>query len=317
MYAMALASLIANIGIVVTGGAVRLTGSGLGCPTWPRCDAHSYVYAPERGYHSYIEFGNRTLISVVGTLAVLAFLTVILQNPRGAAYREQRRWALLVLIGIPAQAVLGGVTTLSGLNPWVVASHFLLSAAVIAAAYQLWVRCRLSDPLDHHDVAPTTTTRPEGVRPAPALRALAWAIVGVTAAVLVAGTITTGSGPHAGDEHAKRTGLSPEMVAQFHADLVMLLIGLSVAAWFALRASGASAAARAAAILVIVELSQALIGFVQYFTNLPIILVGAHMLGACLVWLAALWLLTATRPVDADAGAEDVALPVSRTPEWV
>jgi heme a synthase len=297
---LALASLIANIGIVVTGGAVRLTGSGLGCPTWPRCDANSYVAAPAHGYHAKIEFGNRLLISVVGTLAVLCVLAVLLQAARQANYLEQRRWAVLVLVGIPAQAVLGGITTLSGLNPWVVASHFLLSTAVIAAAYQLWVRSR-------------PPAEPTGEQTGAALRALAWAIVAATAAVLVAGTITTGSGPHAGDEHAKRTGLNPEMVAQFHADLVMLLIGLSVAAWFALRLTGARRTARAAAILVIVECSQALIGFVQYFTGLPIVLVGVHMLGACLVWVAALWLLTATKATV----VKPVELAVARTPEMV
>jgi heme a synthase len=297
---LALASLIANIGIVVTGGAVRLTGSGLGCPTWPRCDATSYVAAPAHGYHAKVEFGNRLLISVVGTLAVLCVLAVLMQTERQAAYIEQRRWAVLVLIGIPAQAGLGGITTLSGLNPWVVASHFLLSTAVIAAAYQLWVRCR-------------RRVVPGGEDTGRALRTLAWAIVAATAAVLVAGTITTGSGPHAGDEHAKRTGLNPEMVAQFHADLVMLLIGLSVAAWLALHLTGARMTARAAAILVIVECSQALIGFVQYFTGLPIILVAVHMLGACLVWVAALWLLTATKP----ASVKTVDVPAARTPERV
>jgi cytochrome c oxidase assembly protein subunit 15 len=299
---LALASLIANIAIVVTGGAVRLTGSGLGCPTWPRCDAHSYTYAPERGYHSYVEFGNRTLISVVGALAVLAVLAVLAQTERTAAYRAQRRWAVLVLVGIPLQAVLGGITTLSDLNPWVVATHFLVSSLVIAAAFQLWIHAR---PI--HDA---------GERGGIALRALAWAIVATTGAVLIAGTVTTGSGPHAGDEHAKRTGLNPANVAQLHADLVMLLIGLSVAAWFALRVSGAHVTARAAAILVIVECSQALIGFVQYFTGLPIILVGAHMLGACLVWVAALWLLTATKSARPPL-MDEAAVPAARTPERV
>ena len=111
--------------------------------------------------------------------------------------------------------------------------------------------------------------------------------------MLAAGTVVTGSGPHAGDAHAKRTGLDPQMIAQLHTDLVMLLIGLSVAAWFALKATGATAGARAAGILVIVECAQALIGFVQYFTHLPVMLVGVHMLGACLVLIAALRLLTA------------------------
>jgi cytochrome c oxidase assembly protein subunit 15 len=151
---------------------------------------------------------------------------------------------------------------------------------------------------------------------------LAWVIVGTTAAVLAVGTIVTGSGPHAGDEKAHRTGLDPAMVAQLHADLVMLLIGLSVAAWFALRASGAPArTVRAAGVLILVEAAQAAIGFVQYFTHLPVILVGAHMLGACLVLVAALTLLARVRsavPGTGDAGATIVVpAPSTRSTERV
>jgi cytochrome c oxidase assembly protein subunit 15 len=298
---LALASVIANVGIVVTGGAVRLTGSGLGCPTWPHCDGNSYVTTPAQGYHGVIEFTNRTLTFIVTVLAALCLIAAWAQARDAIGRRARIGWALGVLASIPAQAVLGGLTVLSKLNPWLVACHFLLSIAIIAAAYQLWIRCR-----------PERFEAPE--RPAIALRALAWAIVGVTAVVIAAGTVTTGSGPHAGDEHAKRTGLNPENVAQLHADLVMLLIGLSVAAWFALRVTGASRGARAAALLVVVECAQAAIGFVQYFTNLPIVLVGAHMLGACTVWLAALWLLTASKPSTQPVKVE---VPAARAPEQV
>ena len=299
----ALASLIANIAIVVTGGAVRLTGSGLGCPTWPRCDGTSYVTTPAQGYHGVIEFTNRSLTFIVTVLAALCLIAAWAQSAAEQPGRRSRIWwAVGVLASIPAQAVLGGITVLTKLNPWVVASHFLVSIVIIAVAYQLWVRAR--------DDAPPA---PGPGRP---FQALTWAITGVTAAVVVAGTITTGSGPHAGDEHARRTGLRPDMIAQFHTDLVMLLVGLSVAAWFALRVTRARAA-RAAAILVIVECAQALIGFVQYFTNLPIILVGAHMLGACLVWVAALRLLTATSPAPAGWARPSVGVPAARTAERV
>jgi cytochrome c oxidase assembly protein subunit 15 len=273
---------------VVTGGAVRLTGSGLGCPTWPHCDGSSYVTAPAQGYHGVVEFTNRTLTFLVGALAALCLIAAWAQMRDTVGRRARIGWAAGVLASIPAQAVLGGITVLTKLNPWVVACHFLVSIAIIAVAYQLWIRCR-------------TVPAGSAERPAVALRALAWGIVAVAAVVIAAGTVTTGSGPHAGDEHAKRTGLNPENVAQLHADLVMLLIGLSVAAWFALRVTGARTAARAAAILVIVECSQAVIGFVQYFTGLPIVLVGLHMLGACTVWVAALWLLTATKALKPDA----------------
>ena len=319
---LTLASLAANVAIVVTGGAVRLTGSGLGCPTWPHCTGDSYVTTPARGYHGVVEFTNRTFTSIVGILAVLC-LVAVATVARGRVAPELRRtrliWAWAVVAGIPAQAVLGGLTVLTDLNPWLVACHFLLSSALIAAAYQLWVRCRA----DHVERAPL----------APALRGLAWVIVAVTAAVLAVGTVVTGSGPHAGDEHAKRTGLDPGAVAQLHTDLVMLLIGLSVAGWFALRATGSPGyAVRAARALVLIECAQALIGFVQYFTHLPVVLVGVHMLGACLVWLGALGLLTAVTvgppaPSPSRAPAGDLAAapetsprrvrPAHRTPEKV
>jgi cytochrome c oxidase assembly protein subunit 15 len=303
---LALGSLIANIGIVVTGGAVRLSGSGLGCPTFPRCTDGSYIPTAAMGYHGQIEFTNRTLTSVVSVLAVACVLAARLQRDRGDAGRPGRLgWSVAVLVSIPAQALLGGLTVLTDLNPWLVACHFLLSSAIIAAAYQLWIRTR-----------PTRIDAPAH----PAVQGLAWVIVGTTAAVLAAGTIVTGSGPHAGDEKAHRTGLDPAMVAQFHADLVMLLIGLSVAAWFALRATNAPGrTVRAAGVLVLVEAAQALIGFVQYFTHLPVVLVGAHMLGACLVLVAALTLLARVRPaVPGDASALMVEpISATRSPEHV
>jgi heme a synthase len=276
---LALASLIANIVIIGTGGAVRLTDSGLGCPTWPRCKGSSYVPTEKLGIHGSVEFTNRTLTFVVGVLAVACVWSA------WATYRRssQLRWATLVLVGIPAQAVLGGLTVLTHLNPWLVACHFMLSIAVVAAAYQLWALMRESTP-----------------RPAahPMIQKLAWLILGVTAVVLAVGTIVTGSGPHAGDVHARRTGLDPGMVAQLHADLVMLLIGLSVAAWFALRATGAPrSTVNTAAWLVVVQASQAVVGFVQYFTHLPVGLVDLHLVGAALVWVFALLLVTAVRPV--------------------
>jgi cytochrome c oxidase assembly protein subunit 15 len=276
----ALACVAVNVLLVVTGGAVRLTGSGLGCPTWPKCTDGSYVTTSAMGYHGVIEFGNRSLTGVVGVLAAVAVLLALLQLPRR---RRQVGWAVAVLASIPAQAVLGGITVRTHLNPWVVALHFLCSIAVIAAAYFLWIATR----------EPAGPARPVV---GAALRALTWLLFGVSAAVLVAGTVVTGSGPHAGDEKAKRTGLDPGMVAQLHADLVMLLIGLSVALWFALRAVGAAPGLRRAALVLIgVELAQGVIGFVQYFTHLPVLLVGLHMAGACAVWLATLATLRATR----------------------
>jgi heme a synthase len=274
---LALLQLVANVGIVITGGAVRLTGSGLGCPTWPKCTSSSYVTTAARGYHGEIEFGNRLLTWVIGGLAV-ACLAVAFAQRRRIGGGTRLRWAAIVFAGVPAQAVLGGFTVLTKLNPWLVAAHFLLSIAIITASYQLW-----------------TATREVTAVPGPplsgALRTLLALVVAVTVAVLTVGTVVTGSGPHAGDVHAKRTGLDPATVAQLHADLVMLLIGLTVALWLALRTTDL---ARAAGTLLAVELGQGVVGFTQYFTHLPILLVGLHMAGACAVWLAVLNLLTAS-----------------------
>ncbi|WP_192902074.1 COX15/CtaA family protein [Micromonospora globbae] len=300
---LALASIIANVGIVVTGGAVRLTASGLGCPTWPRCTDDSYVPTDEMGVHGVIEFGNRTLTFAVGIIAFATLLAVLAHRPRR---RGVLPLAVAVFFGIPAQAVVGGLTVLTNLNPWVVGLHFLASMAVIAAAYALWRRTAEPD-------GPAVTAVP-----AP-LRALARLTTAVSVAVLVIGTWVTGSGPHAGDQGAARNGLDPESISQVHADSVFLLLGLSVAMVFAFRAVGAGRAARAALLLVAVELGQGLIGFVQYFTHLPAVLVGAHMLGSCLVLLATLHVQWSTRerlPVGATTAPapERDAVPSVPTP---
>ncbi len=284
---LAYASIVANVAIVVTGGAVRLTASGLGCPTWPRCTDASYTTTAEMGVHGVIEFGNRLLTFAVGAIALATLLAVLTHRPRRPGLTGL---AVAVFLGIPAQAVIGGITVLTNLNPWVVGLHFLASMAVIAAAYALWRRI----------VDPDGPAVP--VVPGP-LRTLARLTTVVSVAVLVVGTWVTGSGPHAGDHGAARNGLDPQTISQVHADGVFLLIGLSVALVLAFRAVGATGPARAALVLVAVELGQGLIGFVQYFTHLPGVLVAAHMLGSCLVLLATLAVLWSTRqrrPVAGD-----------------
>jgi cytochrome c oxidase assembly protein subunit 15 len=285
----ALALLVANIGVVCTGGLVRLTGSGLGCPTWPRCTDDSYVTTAKMGVHGAIEFGNRTLTGVLSVFALVAIAAAWRQRGRS---RAPLRAGVGVLAGIAAQGVIGGITVRLTLNPWSVAVHFLASIALIALVFALWHRTRAEPP---------RWTAPR------AMRSAAVVITAVSAAVLVLGTIVTGSGPHSGDTKAARTGFDPQAMSQLHTDAVMVLVGLSVALWFGLRALGAPLrVTRAAGVLVIVELSQGVIGFVQYFTGLPWPVVMLHILGACLVWTATLNLLArvTARPDQAVAEQE-------------
>jgi cytochrome c oxidase assembly protein subunit 15 len=262
---VAFANVLANGAIVVTGGAVRLTDSGLGCPTWPRCTGSSLVPTHRLGVHGAIEFTNRTLTFVLTVVAILTLLAVF-----RSARRDLRPLAVVSFLGIPAQALLGGITVLTKLNPWTVAAHFLLSSVLVAVATVLWLRSRepgVGEPLIRGPLV-----------------GLVRGIAVAAAAVLAVGTVVTGSGPHAGDAHSPRTGLDPEQVAQLHADLVFLLVGLTVALLVALVATDAPGRVRhAARDLLIVELAQGLIGFVQYFTHLPVALVLVHMLGAVLI----------------------------------
>jgi len=305
---LALASLIANIALIVTGAAVRLTDSGLGCPTWPKCTDGSYTTTQAMGVHGVIEFGNRMLTFALGLIALACLVAAWLERPRRGS---TVRLSVAVLLGIPAQAAVGGLTVLTDLNPWVVGMHFLVSIGLIAFAYALWRRTAEGD------------GEPVWLVP-PALLLLARVTAVASVAVIAMGVVVTGSGPHAGDADAKRNGLDPEAVAQAHADVVFLLVGLTVGLLFALRAVNAPrAAVRAAAMLLAIELGQGLIGFVQYFTHLPVILVGVHMLGAGLVWtgtLAALWSLrerpavptAAPEPVSSGSAAPAEPVPTSR-----
>ena len=268
---LALANAVANGAIVVTGGAVRLTGSGLGCPTWPRCTSESFVATPELAGHGVIEFGNRLLTFVLAAVAIATVVAVW-----RSARRDLRPLAVLTFLGVPAQALLGGVTVLTGLDPYTVAAHFLVSIVLIALATVLWLRSREPG-----------VGRPLLRRP---LALLVTGIAAVTGVVLVLGTLVTGSGPHSGDVDENdvptgdRMGFDVELVSQLHADAVFLLVGLTVALLVALYATDAPGRVkRAARDLLVVQLAQGVVGYVQYFTDLPIALVLLHMLGAVLV----------------------------------
>jgi cytochrome c oxidase assembly protein subunit 15 len=273
---LALVSLVANIGIVATGGLVRLTNSGLGCPTWPRCESGDFVPAKALSWHGAIEFGNRMLTGVVLAAAVAVFVAAVRLRPPN---RQIRGWAWVTLLGIPAQIVMGGLVTLSKLNPWVVAPHFLLSMLLIAASTVLWWRTRTL----HAPGAPgsTRTASPPIPRLVQLMGAAIW---GVTYLVFTVGTAVTGSGPHAGNATAVRLPFRPAAISQLHADLVMLLVGLAVSLAVYVSAVGASGLVRRTTRLLVAALGfQAAVGFAQYFSGLPVGLVELHVAGAAVV----------------------------------
>ncbi|MFE1782925.1 heme A synthase [Streptomyces sp. NPDC059506] len=270
----ALATVVMAVLIVVTGGAVRLTESGLGCPTWPRCTADSLAPTAEMGVHGVIEFGNRLLTYVLCAFVGLAIVAARSRSPWRHSL-TRLGWYQFWLIA--ANGIVGGITVLTGLNPYIVSAHFLLSTALLTVATVMWHRSREGD-------GPA-----RGLAPRP-VRQLAWLLVGATGVLTVLGTVVTGSGPHAGDANrVHRIPIDWEKITQLHVDFVFLVLGLSVALWFVLRAVGAPAAPRARTRdLLVVLVAQGAIGYVQYFTGLPELVVGAHMLGSCLVWIAVL-----------------------------
>ncbi len=284
-----LLNVVAQAAIVVTGGLVRLTGSGLGCPTWPECVPGSYtpVAYQEQQWHKYVEFGNRLLTFALVAIAVVTFIAVWRHRPH--------RRPLLLLAAVPflgtfGQAVLGGITVITGLNPWLVASHLLLSLALIASAVVLYVRGN-----ENGDGQISAIV-------APAIRALAWALVVVSGCVVFVGSIVTGSGPHSGDAGAStRFPFDVRSVAWLHADLVLLLVGLIIGIVVALIATGAPQRVRTSALWVLgIAVAQGTLGYAQYFAGVPWVAVLIHQLGATLVWIAVIRLLMSTRERASD-----------------
>ncbi len=269
-----LANLVVQVGVVVTGGLVRLTGSGLGCPTWPQCVPGSFtpVARQAQGVHKLIEFGNRTLAGVLTVAAVAVVVAVWRWAPHR---RALRRLSLLPLLGVFAQAVLGGITVLTQLNPASVAAHFLLSMLLVGLSALLVYR------VGEGDGPSLPVVRAE-------VRVLARVTAVMGAVVLVLGTVVTGSGPHSGDAvHPTRFGFDPRSVAWVHADAVMLFLGLVLATLVAVRVSDAAAAVQRAWLVVLaVTLLQGFIGYLQYYTGLPEAVVALHMLGASLLVVA-------------------------------
>ena len=257
--------------LIVTGGAVRLTGSGLGCPTWPECTPGSYTpvpYQAEGALHAWIEFGNRLLTFVLLFTAVAALIVAVKASKNAVMKTRVRILAALQLLGILGQGVLGGITVLTDLHPIPVAGHFLLSIFLIAGALSL-----------RFEMIGISREKVEGL-----IASLIPILLWLTLIVLIIGTVVTGSGPHAGDENAKRFGLDPKSVSWLHADFVIALLVLSTILWLLIKQSGSAILTRKIQIFLLVAFAQGGIGYIQYLTGLPEIIVGAHLLGATLVW---------------------------------
>lgn len=301
MRRLAIAAVVAQAGISVTGSVVRVTGSGLGCPTWPQCFPGSMVPVehPEvAALTQWVEFGNRLLTFVVVLVAGACLIGALATRPRRA---RLTRLALVQPLGVVTQAVIGGVTVLTGLAWWTVAVHFLVSMVLV------WLAVQLVDAAGEGDGPPRR------IVPG-AVRGLVATTTAVLAALLAAGTLVTAAGPHAGDATTPRLGLGVEATAQLHADLLFAYLGLVVALGFTLRAVQAPARVqRRYGVLVAVVLAQGLLGGVQYALGVPEVLVALHVLGAAVVTVAAaaVWGALTERPatLPRPAPAEAALLP--------
>ncbi|MFF1374269.1 heme A synthase [Streptomyces virginiae] len=293
----ALAALVMSVVIVVTGGAVRLTGSGLGCDTWPKCTDDSLIVTQEQGFHGAIEFGNRMLTYVLS--AAVGWAIVAARSAKPWRHSLTRLgWVQFAIV--MANAVLGGITVLTGLNPYSVAGHFLLATALITVTTVTWQRTREGDGVPRPRV------------PGP-VRKLSWALLATTLVLIAAGTVVTGSGPHAGDSsEIKRMPFDWDTTAHVHAVAAWVVCALGIAMWLVLRVVDAPADTRARARdLLIVLLAQGAIGYVQYATQVPEALVAAHMLGSCLVWIAVVRIALSLR----ERPSEQAEIPAQSDPQ--
>ena len=294
--------LVANVwaqtAILVTGAVVRLTSSGLGCPTWPTCTGSSWVpvTGQSQGWHKYIEFGNRTLTGVLIIIAICALGAVAWDVLYEKTGRKGLVWlAAIPLLGTLAQAVLGGITVLTKLNPYTVSAHFLLSMVIVYASVVLQLR------------ADETGDGPIALTVHKVIRTASWVLLTVGAIVITMGVITTGSGPHAGDSVAARYHFDQRVVAWFHADIVLFFLGLLVGVIISLYVTNAPDRVRTRAwYLVIIAVAQGIIGYSQWFSGLPVALVTLHVLGAGVLWVFLVRFVFSTRTRGAVEAAESL-----------
>lgn len=286
MRRIALAGVVSTAVIIVTGAAVRLSKSGLGCPDWPQCTRSSLVAAHTRGdpmFHTWIEFGNRMVTVAVTVVAVAVLIAAWRFRPAGRRRADLVWLAAVQPAGVVAQIVVGGIVVLTNLNPAMVSLHFVVSIAVVAAAVALHAKCT------------------EGTAPARALvradlRLLGYGVVVVAAVMLAAGTVVTGTGPLAGAGAVPRYHLPLTGVTQFHSDIGWLMGGLVLPLVAGLRLTRAPVRImRLGWLLLGLIMLQGAVGYTQYFTGLPAGLVWVHVSGSLLIWIVALRLMFAVR----------------------
>jgi heme a synthase len=283
----AAAGLTTSVLIILTGAAVRLSQSGLGCPDWPDCTSTSLTAGGTTGdslIHRWIEFGNRLVTVAIFVVAIGVFIAAWQYRRSGGGRRHDLVWlAAAQPFGIVVQALLGGLVVLTKLNPALVSLHFLASVALVAATVALYVRCQERE-------GPGQPLTPRLVR------LIALAMVGGVAVMMAAGTVVTGTGPLAGARGVARYHLPLEGVTQFHADIGWLLGGLMVALLLGLRLGAAPRrAVRLGWLLAGLIAAQGAVGYAQYFAGLPAGLVWIHVTGSVAIWVTALFLPYALR----------------------
>jgi cytochrome c oxidase assembly protein subunit 15 len=272
-------SLIFQVILIGTGGAVRLTGSGLGCPTWPRCTQDSLVNVPEQGIHGFIEFGNRLLAVVIGIIAVLAVVAVVKLRRE---HKELFVLSLLLLAGIPAQAVIGGISVLTALNPYVVGVHFVVSISLVVLA-TIFVYRVYQPPGTGALVVPRW------------FATVAWMTAIVVAITILVGILTTGSGPHAGDAKAPRTGLNNEILEHVHSYPAYTVFALTIVLIIGVIRFRQPELSRYTVALLVIEIVQIAVGLIQARTGLPVALVNVHMVLASVLAAAMTTVLLSMR----------------------
>jgi heme a synthase len=288
--AITVGALVALIVIVVTGAAVRLTGSGLGCDDWPQCSDERLIDVSSS--HAAIEQINRLFTGLVALAVIAAVLGSLWRTPRR---RDLTLLSLGLVAGVVAQVVLGGVTVLVDLHPVAVQGHLLLSMVLVGTAVVLVHRAGEPD----EGARATVVTAPSST--------MVWALATATGVAIITGTVVTGAGPHAGDEEARRFDVSISAAARVHGITVTVALTVAVAlvVWLARRPHDRRRLQHPLSSWIFVGVLQAAIGYTQYFNDVPPLLVGIHVAGATLLWAMTVWLVLDTQEVVSSVTAMD------------